>query len=117
METKNNKHETPKQQKVDEPGSADASKLSILEQGAEAFGQVEQAVSDAYDKTTRVVKKTHKKAKKFSSHNPGKSILIAAGVGVGLGIILSARSHHSRSGRYARPVVNALSEIALEFFR
>jgi len=117
METKNNKHETPDQQKIDEPGSAGASKQSILERGAEAFGQTEKAVTDAYDKTTRVVNETCEKAKNYSGNNPGKTIFFAIGIGVGLGLLLSTRSHHSRSGRYARPVVNALSEIALEFFR
>jgi len=30
---------------------------------------------------------------------------------------LGASSRRSRTGRYAQPVVNALSDIALEFFR
>jgi hypothetical protein len=39
------------------------------------------------------------------------------GVGVGLGILLGASSRHTRTGRFSRPVVNALSEISLEVFR
>ena len=104
MDAEHNKHETPKQQMVGERGAA-------------VYEQAEQAVSDVYDKTARVVSETYEQAKSYSRKNPGKTILIALGVGVGLGILLGASSRHSRTGRFARPVVNALSEIALEFFR
>jgi hypothetical protein len=37
---------------------------------------------------------------------------------VGLGYLLGASSRRSgATGRFARPVVNALSDVALEFFR
>ena len=117
MEAQKNEYETPKQQMAGEPGSAGATAQGILERGTEVYGQAEQAVSEAYDKTAKVVSETYEQAKSYSRKNPGKTILIALGVGVGLGILLGASSRHSRTGRFARPVVNALSEIALEFFR
>ena len=117
MDVENNKYETPKQQMAGEPGSASAAAQSILERGAEVHGQAEQAVSDVYDKTAQAVSETYEQAKSYSSKNPGKTILIALGIGVGLGFLLGASSRHSRTGRFARPVVNALSDIALEFFR
>ena len=118
MDIENNKYETPKQQTAGEPGSVDATaQQSILERGAEVYGQAEQAVSDAYDKTTQAVSETYGQTKSYSSENPGKTILIALGIGVGLGFLLGASSRRSRTGRFAQPVVNALSDIALEFFR
>ena len=117
MDVEKNKYETPKQQMAGEPGSASATAQSILERGAEVYGQAEQAVSDVYDKTAQAVSETYEQAKSYSSENPGKTILIALGIGVGLGFLLGASSRRSRTGRFAQPVVNALSDIALEFFR
>jgi ElaB/YqjD/DUF883 family membrane-anchored ribosome-binding protein len=117
MDIEKNKYETPVQQKVEKPGSASATAQSILDRGAEVYGQTEQAVSDVYDKTAQAVSETYEHAKSYSSENPGKTILIALGIGVGLGFLLGASSRRSRTGRLAQPVVNALSDIALEFFR
>jgi ElaB/YqjD/DUF883 family membrane-anchored ribosome-binding protein len=111
------KYETPKQPTAGEPGSAGATPQSTLEHGAEVYGQAEQAVSDAYDKTAQKVSQTYEQAKSYSTENPGKTILIALGIGVGLGLLLGASSRRSRTGRYAQPVVNALSDLAQEFFR
>ena len=117
MDVENKKYETPKQQMVREPGSDSATAQSTLERGTEAYGQAKEAVSDVYDKTAQAVSETYEKAKSYSNENPGKTILIALGIGVGLGFLLGASSRRSRTGRFAQPVVNALSDIALEFFR
>ena len=117
MDIEKNKYENPIQQKVGEPGSAINTDQSILDRGAKVYGQAEQAVSDVYDKTAKAVSKTYEQAKSYSNENPGTTILIALGIGVGLGLLLGASSHRSRTGRFARPVVNALSDIALGFFR
>ena len=74
MDTEKSKHKTIKEQTVGDPGSASATDQNILEQGADAYVQAEQAVSDAY-----------KQVKSYSHENPGKTILIALGVGVGVG--------------------------------
>ena len=119
MDIEKNKYETPKQQKVGEPGSASATVQSTLERGAQVYGQAEQAVSDVYDKTAKAVSKTYEQAKSYSNENPGKTILIALGIGVGLGFLLgaSSSSRRSRTSRFAQPVVNALSDLAQEYFR
>jgi ElaB/YqjD/DUF883 family membrane-anchored ribosome-binding protein len=117
MDTEKNKYNTPSQKMAGEPGSDSTADQTIFKRGAEAYGQAEQAVSDAYDKTSEKVSETYEKARSYSSDNPGKTILIALGIGVGLGFLLGASSRRSRTGRYAEPVVNALSEIALELFR
>jgi ElaB/YqjD/DUF883 family membrane-anchored ribosome-binding protein len=118
MEVKHKKHETPQQQTTEETGSDRDTAQSTLEHGAEVLGQAEEAVSDFKDKTAQVVSDTYEHAKNYGSKNPGKTILISLGIGVGLGFLLGASTRRSgATGRFARPVVNALSDIALEFFR
>jgi ElaB/YqjD/DUF883 family membrane-anchored ribosome-binding protein len=119
MEVENYKYETSKGQTPGNAGSAGAAAQNILDRGAKVYGQAEKAVSDAYDKTAQTVSQTYGQAKIYSAENPGKSILIALGIGVGLGLLLRAgsSSRRSRTGRYAQPVVNALSGLAREYFR
>lgn len=115
MDIENNKYETHKNQ--EERGSDNFTAQSAIRHGADVYEQTERSASDAYDKTAHTVSETYEQVKSYSSKNPGKTILIALGIGVGLGLLLGASSRHSRTGRFARPVVNALSEIALEVFR
>ena len=111
------KDKATKQQIVGVPDKDGATAQSILERGAEAYGQAEKAVGDVYEKTAKAVGETYEQAKSYSKKNPDQALLIALGIGVGLGFLLGASSRHSRTGRFARPVVNALSDIALEFLR
>jgi len=117
MDIEKNEYATIKQQREGEPGRDSATAQSISERGTEVHGQAKQAVSDVSDKTAQAVSETYEQAKSYSRKNPGKTLLIALGIGVGLGFLFGASSRHSRTGRFARPVVNALSDIALEFFR
>jgi len=117
MEEEKNKYETPQQQMAGKPGSPGAAAQDILERGTKVYGQAEQAVSDAYDKTAQAVSETYEKVKGYSTENPGRTILVALGIGVGLGFLLGANSRRSRTSRFAQPLVNALSDFALEFFR
>ena len=107
----------PEQKSEIESGNDGTADRTIFERGAEAYGQAEEAVSDAYDKTSEKVVETYDKARNYSHDNPGKSILVALGIGVGLGLLLGASSGRSRNGRIAKPVVHALSDIAAELFR
>ena len=97
MDIEKNKYETPTQQ-MGEPGSASATAQSMLDRGAEVYGQAEQAVSDVYNKTARAVSRTYERAKSYSSENPGTTLFIASGIGVGLGFLLGAISRRSRTG-------------------
>jgi len=117
MNPENNKHQTPEHQMAGETGSAGATAQSIPDRGAEVYEEAEQAVSDVYEKTAQTVSETYEQAKNYCSENPGKTILITLGIGVGLGILLGAGSRRPRSGRFVQPVVNALSDIALSLFR
>jgi len=119
MDIEKNKYDSTSQKMAGEPGRASAADQKVLDRGADAYGQAEKAVSDVYDKTAVTVSKTYERAKNYGSENPGKTILIAFGIGLGLGFLLGAgaSSRPSRTSRYAQPVVNALSNLAQEFFR
>lgn len=117
MDNDKYKYETPEQKMSGESGNSGTKAKGAMERGAQAFEHAEQAVSDAYDKTSEKVGEIYDKAKNYSQDNPGKTILIALGIGVGLGLLLAASTRRSRSGRITRPVVSALSDIALEIFR
>ena len=97
MDVENNKYETPKQQMVGEPGSASATAQSILERGAEVYGQAEQAVSDVYDKTAQAVSETYEQAKSYSSEKSGQDnsyrIRDRSRTGVSLGCKLSSLAY------------------------
>ena len=117
MDIEKDKYEATKQQIVGVPDKDGVTAQSILERGAVAYGQAEKAVSDVYDKTAQAVGETYEQAKSYSRENPDKALLIALGIGVGLGFLLGVSSLRSRTGRFARPMVNALSDIALEYLR
>ncbi|MDY0213220.1 MAG: hypothetical protein RBR06_09470 [Desulfuromonadaceae bacterium] len=116
MENEKNTYGTDTKQLSGETGSVSDKAHSIMDQGAKVYGQAEQAASDAYDKTVETVSQTYAQAKNYSTENPGKTILITLGIGIGLGLLLGASSRGSRTGRYAQPVINALSDVAHEFF-
>lgn len=116
MEIENINNENFEKQNAGQSSSAGAAVQGAMERGAEAYGQAKETVTDMYNKTAKAVGETYDKAKNYSRENPGTTILISLGVGVGLGFLLSAGFRPSRGGRFARPVVNALSEIAHELF-
>lgn len=119
MENDHNKFEPFNQLNPEEaPEKGGASTKNTQENGDGILNKTAHAVADAYDKTVKPVSETYEKAKSYSHENPGKTIFIALGIGVGLGLLLGASSHHrSRTSRIAEPVVNALSDVALAFFR
>jgi len=85
----------------------------------EVYEQTRQAVSDAYDKTANVLNDTYEQAVSYGKDNPGKTTLIAFGAGIGIGVLLAAGfgSSKPRRNRIVQPVINALSDIAMEVFR
>ncbi len=89
------------QQKSGKESAIDRTADQALKRGAEAYGQAEQAVSDTYDKTSEKVGETYEKARSYSSDNPGKTVLIALGIGVGLGLLLGASTRRPHKGWFA----------------
>jgi hypothetical protein len=84
-----------------------------------AYDTTRQAVTNAYDTASQAITNTYDQAMTYGRENPGKLTLIAFGAGIGIGLLLSATlgGGRSRTNRIAEPVVNALSQVALEFFR
>jgi ElaB/YqjD/DUF883 family membrane-anchored ribosome-binding protein len=84
-----------------------------------AYDQTVKAVEGAYEKTSEVLSSTYNQTMTYGRDNPGKLTLIAFGAGIGIGLLLSSGlgGSRNRSRRFAEPVVNALSEVAMEFFR
>lgn len=89
MDTKKDKGESYKQETAEESGGVGAAAQGIIERGTRIYGQVEQSVTDAYNKTSRAVKDTYDRTRTYSSENPGKTILLSLGIGMGLGLLLS----------------------------
>lgn len=117
MNAETNSYGNSKQQAGEDPGNSGAAAQSTQERDAEANGQAEQVARDVFDKTAKVASETSERVKSYSGKNPGKTILVALGIGVGLGLFLGARSRRPRSSRIAKPVIHALSDIALGYFR
>lgn len=83
-----------------------------------AYDQTVKAVSGAYDKTSEVLTNTYDQTMTYGRDNPGKLTMIAFGAGIGIGVLLaSGLGGRRRTARYTEPIVNALSQVALEFFR
>ena len=117
MNMENRDYEAAEHKSEIESGSEGTAVQTIFERGEEAYGQTEDAVSDAYDKTSEKVSETYEKARNYSHDNPGKSILVALGIGVGIGFLLGSSTRRSGvTGRIVRPMVNAISDIALDFW-
>lgn len=87
----------------------------IIAAGARVYAQTEQAVSQAYDKTAKVVGETYEQAKTFGRENPERTALIAFGVGVGVGLLVGTR--RSRSGRIVQPLIDAAYDVASALVR
>jgi ElaB/YqjD/DUF883 family membrane-anchored ribosome-binding protein len=89
----------------------------LWDKGAEVLDQTKQRATEAYDKAAETLSHTYDQAMTYSRDNPGKFTLLAFGAGVGVGVLLAGSGGRRRTRRFAEPVVNALYDIALEFFR
>jgi len=84
-----------------------------------AYDETKQVVNDAYGKTSEVLSNTYDQAMDYGKENPGKLTLIALVAGIGIGVLLASgfAGGRSRSSRIGEPIVAALSQVAMEFFR
>jgi ElaB/YqjD/DUF883 family membrane-anchored ribosome-binding protein len=97
-------------------GEPSSSGENILDQGARTYEDTKRKMSHVYDKSAYAIGQKYDQAMDYGRNNPGKTVLIAFGVGIGLGMILLG-SRRSRMSRYGEPIVNALSNLALEYIR
>lgn len=98
-----------------EPGSPSAQ--DVMNQGSRAYDETRRAMSQAYERSSRAIGETYDHALDYGRHNPGKAALIAFGIGIGVGMLVLGSGRRSRVSRYGEPIVNALSNMALEFVR
>jgi ElaB/YqjD/DUF883 family membrane-anchored ribosome-binding protein len=107
-----------------EPGTS-VEEERLRQRGAEAYDEVRERVdeakarmgdakrkiADAYDRTSETANRLYQDALDYGREHPGTAMLVAFGVGVGLGVMLS---DGGRSTRYRRNVVPAIATAAAE---
>lgn len=102
------------------PQRAREESSNFQNRSSEVIDQTKQAVTQAYDKTAETLTQTYSQAMEYGKENPGKLTLIAFGAGIGIGLLLAggfSGGRSSRTTRIAEPAIDALSRIAMEFFR
>jgi hypothetical protein len=99
------------------PGNGGAATASTLESGIAAFDKTAQVVAVTPAKTPQPARNPFAKSGSSRPSQPGKALFIALGIGVGLGLLVGASAHRSRSSRLAEPLINAVANVALAFFR
>ncbi len=98
-----------------EQGSPSA--RDVVNQGQRTFDETKEAMRQAYERSARSIGHTYDQAVEYGRQNPGKAALIAFGIGVGVGMLLLGSGRRSRVSRYGEPIVNALSNMAMEFIK
>lgn len=97
-------------------GEGDVS--SAAQRGKEALDQAKHTVNEAYDRTSKALNQSYEQAVDYGKENPGKTALIAFGIGIGVGLwIANTSSPRNRASRIVPPVMNAVSNIVSELFR
>jgi ElaB/YqjD/DUF883 family membrane-anchored ribosome-binding protein len=99
--------------------AAHAAREQVEGRGAEIINQAKQKASEAYDQANKKLSEQYEKAINYGRENPGKTTLIAFGVGVGVGALLVSNFSASRSrrSRVVGPVMKTVSTLARELFR
>lgn len=101
--------------RTNEPGSPTAH--SVVNEGARAYEETRRAMGQAYQQSAQAVGRSYDQAMEYGRSHPGRTALISFGIGVGIGMLLIGSSRRSGISRYGEPVVNALSNMALQFIR
>jgi ElaB/YqjD/DUF883 family membrane-anchored ribosome-binding protein len=99
--------------------AAHAAREQVEDRSAEIINQAKQKASEAYDQANKKLSEQYEKAINYGRENPGKTTLIAFGVGVGVGALLVSNFSASRSrrSRVVEPVMKTVSTLARELFR
>jgi ElaB/YqjD/DUF883 family membrane-anchored ribosome-binding protein len=99
--------------------AAHAAREQVEDRAAEIINQAKQKAGEVYDQANKRLSEQYEKAIDYGRENPGKTTLIAFGVGVGVGVLLVSGFSGSRSrrSRVVEPVMKAVSTLARELFR
>ncbi len=100
-------------------GIAHAVREQVEDNGAEVINQAKQKAGEVYDQVNKRLSEQYEKAINYGRENPGKTTLIAFGVGVGVGALLVSNfsATRGRRSRMVEPVMRAASTLARELFR
>ena len=94
----------------------------VTEKAREVIEGTRQKLTHAYDRTTSNINQQYGKVVDYGKEHPGTATLLAFGIGLGAGLLLSQQLSHrhaqpSRTSRIVPPVMNALSLMANQLFR
>jgi ElaB/YqjD/DUF883 family membrane-anchored ribosome-binding protein len=98
---------------------ADSMREHAEDRGAEILDQAKRKAHQYYDRANKSVSEQFDKAIDYGRENPGKTTLIAFGVGVGVGLLLAnglSAPPRRRRHRFVGTVKNALSTFAQDLF-
>src|SRR5262245_58483755 len=97
---------------------ADAAREKFEGLGADVMDQAKRKASQVYDQANRSLNEQYERVIGYGRENPGKTTLIAFGVGVGVGLLVAGGfKTRSRRSRLVEPVMNALSALAFNMVR
>ena len=95
---------------------------AVAEKAKQVIEDTRQKLTHAYGRTTSNINQKYGQVVDYGKEHPGRSSLLAFGIGVGAGLLLSQQLSRrqpvqSRTSRIVPPVMDALSQIAYQLFR
>jgi len=97
---------------------AGAAREKVEGRGEDVIDQAKRKAGQVYDQANRSLNEQYGRVIGYGRENPGKTTLIAFGVGVGVGLLVAGGfKARSRRNRLAEPVMNALSALAYNLVR
>ncbi len=119
--TTSNKQTDKNEHTGNQQGGFQSSKVDeFAKEATHVVDQAKQVATDAYNRASKGLNEGYTQAVDYGRENPGTTMLIAFGAGIGVGILLAGgfgSSRDTRTSRIVPPVMNALSEIVTEVFR
>jgi ElaB/YqjD/DUF883 family membrane-anchored ribosome-binding protein len=105
-------------QPTTEANVASATREKVEGRGADVMDQAKRKAGQVYDQASRSLNEQYERVIDYGRGNPGKTTLIAFGVGVGVGLLVAGGFNaRSRRNRLVEPVMNALSALAYNLVR
>src|ERR1044072_7643165 len=119
--TTSNKQHDKTEQTENQQGGAQFSKAAgeFAKEATHAVDQDKQVATDAYNRASKSLNEGYSQAVDYGRENPGTTMLIAFGAGIGVGLLLAGSftaPRRSRTSRILPPIMNAMTEIATEVF-
>ncbi|SDB61500.1 hypothetical protein SAMN05660653_03203 [Desulfonatronum thiosulfatophilum] len=117
MDIAKDKFEVPKKEGFGESRLDTSVERGMGDRKSESWDKAEKEFGDAYQKTGKAMHQTYDRAMHYSSEHPGKTVLMALGIGVGLGFVWGASARHYRRNQFIEPITYALSDVVQKVLR